>query len=489
MSTVVNGAAVVRVAASRTTTPFAARLATWLTIAAIAWGALAFGAVYPWAYWVLAAAALIAGVIPVAPGFSRGADPALLLALLAIAAVLAVQLVPIPLSALTVLNPNAIGLLQRLDPAFSLSPGAHALSVWPHGTTIALVLFGAFAVLMLGTARLMSTTGAQRLVGMLVVTGVVLAMVGIIQKPLYAGQIYGFWTTQDGGSPFGPFVNKNHFAGWMLMVLPVSLGYLCAGLARAMRGVRPAWHDRILWLSSPEANKLIMTAVGIAVMGLALVLTMSRSGIAAMAAALAVTGWFAMRRLQGRSRKVAAGGYLVLLVILVVGWAGVESLASRFGESSWEQLNGRRGASADAAATFTRHWLTGTGVNTYQVSNLIYQQHDNAKSFVSAAHNDYLQLAAEGGLLLLGAVASCLLLFVRDVRRRFAEDGESSAYWLRAGAVTGLIAIGLQETVEFSLQMPGNAALFAVVCAIALHKIPPRRVSAEPIHTGPRRLS
>ena len=91
-------------------------------------------------------------------------------------------------------------------------------------------------------------------------------------------------------------------------------------------------------------------------------------------------------------------------------------------------------------ATFERHWLTGTGLNTYQVANLFYQQHDLANS-VSSAHNDYLQLAAEGGLLLIVPILLCVAFFVRDVRRRFREDGQSSSYWLRAGAVAGLVAI------------------------------------------------
>ena len=312
---------------------------------------------------------------------------------------------------------------------------------------------------------------------MLVITGVALALVGIIQRPLYAGKIYGFWTPLQtplqGGSPFGPFVNRNHFAGWMLLVLPLALGYLCASLARAMRGVKPELRDRLLWLSSPDANKLILAATGIVIMGLALVLTLSRSGIGALVPALAMTGWFALRRLQDRSRKILAIGYVVLLAVLTVGWVGIETVAARFSEAGWGQFNGRIGAWTDAVATFQRHWLTGIGLNTYQVANLFYQEH-HTESFTSAAHNDYLQLAAEGGLVLVTAIVACLSVVIRDVRRRFAEDADSSAYWLRAGAVTGLVAIAIQETVEFSLQIPGNAALFAVVCAIALHRSPHR---------------
>jgi O-antigen ligase len=348
------------------------------------------------------------------------------------------------------------------------------LSVWPAGTRIGLGLLAALALLMVGATRLISVAGARRLIEMIIIVGVGLAIVGIVQKPLYTGKIYGFWISQEGGSPFGPFVNKNHFAGWMLMTIPLALGYSCAGIARSLRGVKPGWRHRLLWFSSPGANKLILAALGIAVMGLALVLTMSRSGISALGVALAITGWFALRRLQGRSRKAIVLGYLVLLSTLVLGWVGADTVVSRFAAPGWEELNGRSGTWADAVATFRLHWLTGTGLNTYQVANLFYQQHDKV-SFVSSAHNDYLQLAAEGGVLLIVPILLCILVFARDVRRRFREDGPSSSYWLRAGAVTGLVAIALQETVEFSLQIPGNAALFAVVCSIALHRAPHRR--------------
>src|SRR4029077_10276375 len=108
------------------------------------------------------------------------------------------------------------------------------------------------------------------------------------------------------------------------------------------------------------------------------------------------------------------------------------------------------------------------GLNTYGVATLFYQQHDLAQ-YYAQAHNDYLQLAAEGGLLLLVPAAACVVAFITAVRRRFKEETSTSGYWVRVGAVTGLAAIALQETVEFSLQMPGNAVLFAVLCGIALH--------------------
>jgi O-antigen ligase len=131
----------------------------------------------------------------------------------------------------------------------------------------------------------------------------------------------------------------------------------------------------------------------------------------------------------------------------------------------------------------------GTGLNTYGVATIFYQQHDLAWHY-NEAHNDYLQLLAEGGALLTIPALVCVGVFVPLVRRRFRDERSITSYWIRVGAVTGIGAIALQETVEFSLQMPGNAALFAVVCAIALHRAPERnKAEIVPPNRPPRSLT
>jgi O-antigen ligase len=124
---------------------------------------------------------------------------------------------------------------------------------------------------------------------------------------------------------------------------------------------------------------------------------------------------------------------------------------------------------------------------------ILYQTGDRSLHF-QEAHNDYLQIAAEGGLLVGVPALLVLMIFVRDVRRRFRESPkEGTTYWLRVGAAIGLLAIGLQSLFEFSLQMPGNAALFAVLAAIALHQSPrlrtartSRQPEVRPLQPGER---
>jgi len=359
----------------------------------------------------------------------------------------------------------------------------HSLSIAPALTQIGLVLFVSNAFLVLGCARMFSIAGARRVAEALAAIGVVLALDGIIQKPMFGGEIYGFWTPLEGRSPFGPFVNKNHFAGWMLMVLPMTFGLLCGDISRALRGVKPNWRDRLLWCSSPDASRLILLAGGATVMALSLVLTMSRSGIAAIAIAIVIMGGFVVRR-QRTARRGVAIAYLLVLVVTVGGWAGVDAIASGFVRADWNSFDNRRGAWIDAIDIASKFPATGTGLDTFGVATLFYQQREPSKHFAEA-HNDYLQLAAEGGVLLAIPAALCIVFFILAVRQRFIEETSSRAYWLRVGVTTGLTAIALQEMVDFSLQMPGNAALFSVMCAIALHSRSRRQAQGAALDREP----
>jgi O-antigen ligase len=465
------------------------RVAYVLIVAAVAWGAFAFGAVYPWAYWPLVVVAFAVGTtgLVMRPRESEGAPLRLTGLAVAFCGFLALgllQLAPVPLTLLAAVSPEAMSVISQLDLVVAAG-GAdrHPFSIAPGLTAVGLVLFAANALLVLGCARLFSIRGPRRVAAAIPVIGVALALVGIVQSGLFTGKIYGFWTPLDRGNPFGPFVNRNHFAGWMLMALPLTLGLLCGGIARGMSGVKPAWRDRLLWFSSPDASRLILLSVAAMTMALSLLMTLSRSGILALGVAILVTGAFVVRRQSSGGRAVAVA-YLILLMVVTVAWAGTDAIAARFMQTDWSGLSDRRGAWADAIDIASRFPVTGTGLNTYGVATLFYQRHDLARHY-SQAHNDFLQLAAEGGLLLTIPAVVCLGFLIVGVRRRFMEESSTRSYWLRVGASTALLAIALQEMVDFSLQMPGNATLFAIICAIALHKTPARRLpqASRPVST------
>jgi len=470
-------------------------VAAWLLIV---WGALAFGAVYPWAWRPLITGCAVVGAAAwlVARRYgARAHDQAMLAALACVALTGALQLMPVPRSARLLVSPSSETVLLEQDLEYAMAarltgvtddgstaqvPAAlpeRTLSINPDATARALVLLVGLTLLLAGLTRLLNVTGARRLVTWIVAFGAVLALIGIIQRATlgdhaWAGmRIYGFWKPMNLlTTPFGPFVNKNHFAGWMLMGLPLAMGLGLGWADRAQRNGSHGWRAGLLWLSSPDGGKLQLAALATMVMGVSLLMTRSRSGIAGFVLSMMIAGGVVGKRFgAGRSRWLAMG-VLALMLVGVFPWAGSD-VTDRFASGS---VGLRRVIWRDSAAVIRDFPLVGTGLNSFGTAMLSYQTTQRSTHF-QEAHNDYLQILVEGGLLVAVPAALALVMLARAIRRRFAlHQDDSVAYWRRVGATTGLVAIGLQSLVEFSLQMPGNAVFCVVLMAIALHEPPVR---------------
>jgi O-antigen ligase len=160
--------------------------------------------------------------------------------------------------------------------------------------------------------------------------------------------------------------------------------------------------------------------------------------------------------------------YLGCLLIGAIGWAGVGSTAGRFSLASTD-ASSRVGAWRDATRIVRDFPMFGTGVGSFGRAMLVYQTGDR-EVFYAEAHNDYLQTAAEGGLLVGIPVVICLVALARGIRRRLTATEAPIEFWLRAGALAGLVGIAVQEMLDFSLQLPGNLLLFTLLAAVAVHK-------------------
>jgi O-antigen ligase len=389
--------------------------------------------------------------------------------LLLIAGAAGLQLVPLDPATVERLSPAALAIHREQNLAFATGAVRElTLSIDPARTRLGLAFLGALGLLLVGSARMLGRDSARQLAIGIVILGAALALAGIVQRATFNGKIYGFWTPQQDGTPFGPFVNANHFAGWMLMGVPLAIGAFAAAVSRGMHAVKPAFRERLLWLSSADANKALLLAFAVLTMTLALVLTLSRSGMLGMAGALLLASAVMARRQTSRPRRTVVWGYLLFVAIVVVSWVGLDRIAAEFSGIDPTSINERPAIWADTIRIAQAFWLTGTGLNTYGVSTLYYQTSIPGQH-LREAHNDYLQLAAEGGVLLGIPIAAAIVVFAAQVRRRLQED-VGSIWWIRMGAVTGLLAIAVQSLVEFSLQMPGNAAMFAVLCGVALHE-------------------
>lgn len=456
-----------------------------LILVALAWGASAFGAVYPWGWVPLAitlAAAGLAGFVRRPPGIALRTSPALAGAVAAVACSIALQVVPLPRALVSAASPGTGVLLQRwhADGAQRSTAadraGAQPISMDAGATAVSLVLFAAFGLALVGAARGFTARDVRVMVRGLTVLGAVVSIMALFQRLSSTDGIYGFWLpagkdlTLHGG---GPFINRNHLAGWLLLVLPVTLASIPAQVAVVSEDAPTGWRERILWLASPAAMQTVLTALAALTMATALVQTLSRSGLAGFLVGTAITGAVVMRSRWPAVRRWSLTLVVASIAALAVVLVGLPAIEARMDESG-VSFTDRRLAWEHTLRIIRDVPVVGTGLGTYADAMVVYHGADPRVRF-EEAHNDYLQLLAEGGLLVVVPAALLIAVFAREVRNRFRDDTHTPiVYWARVGAVTGLVAIAFQETVEFSLQMPGNFALLVVLMAMAAGRLPHR---------------
>ena len=438
----------------------------------LAWVTFAAGGVYPWA-WIPAACAALALTAAVHPRIvSGGGARAVDLLVIATGAAIVVQLVPLPYVTLQRIDPHAVALRTALWLMPPITSGSAALvplpiSILPVDTWAALGIFASAALLFWTCRQICEGGGIGRIVRAIAVVGLIASLAAIIQHAQNKELLYGLWKPRDAGArPYGPFVNRNHFATWVVMACPVVFGYLLARAPAAREGQQIS--QRLVSAAKQLGSVRIWLAAAVCLMTLAVLLSTSRSGVIGLTGAFILSAWLSRGRHVPHTRRwnIFQG---VLLALVIASFANFGALLGRVDETIDEDQAGRGRTAVwhDATHVIGEFPLTGTGAGTFGAAVIGYQTAEPGYT-IGQAHNHYLQLAAEGGALVtvpaVLAAVSLLLLF----RRRLAED-ISSNFLIRAGAGAGLAGAALQSFWETGLRMPANAMLFAVLAAIATH--------------------
>jgi|SRR5271165_3716884 len=281
--------------------------------------------------------------------------------------------------------------------------------------------------------------------------GFLVAIFGILQHLTFNGKLYWFREMRFGGIPFGPYVNRNHFAGLMELVIPISLAPLVLGKVRRQR-----WFLVSLFALVP---------IG------ALFLSASRGGIISFAVQVGfLVLWLIVRRTAGRN--LLSGGAILLLAFLMVSWLGVQQLVERFSSlQSLEVTSGKRASMrADTWRIFLDHPWTGTGLGTLQLVFPAYETLYDGK-IVNHTHNDYLEGLAETGI----AGGLCCLWFLGvlffDSLRRLSQPNGAFASTLQLSAFVGCLGFLTHGLADFNLHIPANALLFFLLANLATSEI------------------
>ena len=331
-------------------------------------------------------------------------------------------------------------------------------SVAPVFTLEAAALLAAMAlVLVFWSERAGDRTAARRLVLVVLATCGAQALFGAVQWSISPSRIYG-QATPYVTTPFGSYVNHNHFAGL------VGMGaVLAAGLAVA--------HARRRDEMSPAALASGGVALGLAAAHLA---SRSRGGLIALLGGLASLGalWLAAVSLRGGRRRSAAVVVAVAVLLLVgFGWAAIPAATRRHLSTAFAGPMDTSGLyRVDTAAATMRAFadrpLMGWGMGAYEDAVPAYKRaHGDVR--VRHAESDVLELLAEGGLAGLALVAWLLVEVLRGLYRRLTVSRDQFRNALALAAASGAATLLVHSLLDFNLRLPANALVFAALAGLA----------------------
>jgi O-antigen ligase len=429
----------------------AGRLVVFVLCAAVVLSTLAFGTVHSWSLAIFQAGAGLVVLLWAADAWQSRTLR------------VSRSLLQFPLAGLF-----AVGLVQLLPLGGADSPAAgpasgsaRPLSLDPYATRMTLVQLAALAVYFSAALVFIDTPKRLRAVARaLVLFGALLALFALLQYFLNPEQIY--WLRQPRFAlPFGPFVNRHHFASYMVLAIGLPLGLLFAGAVK--KDLLPLY---------------IFAAV---VMAVALVATASRGGMLGLGAeVLFLTGVTALARRGAGTRAGEAAAeprralrraglqlaFGLALIVGVLAFAGDELVSRTMETITSENVTSDRTTFWRGAREIVRErpWL-GAGLGAFGVA---YTRHDPTPGAarLEQAHNDYLQILADAGLA--GALLG-LVFLVSLFRQGFARAGSPDKFrrGVAAGALAGCFGVLVHSFFDFPLRLAAIALLFLVLAALA----------------------
>ena len=411
----------------------------------------------------LAALGLAALIISWPPRIKLERAKAPMVILLGIAGLGLLQMVPLPPALWTALPGRALVNEGYQSLGHSLPMLPISLDVEATLITVGYVLTPIFVIALcarIGMRRLRSTV--PWFVTML---GVFTVVYGLFQVFDGRDSVLYLYEFTSNGLPVGFFSNVNHQASFLLMTLPFAF-FLLSELGQD-------------WNGGDGNVALAIVIVALTFMLLIGVFGAGSVGGYAILAPIILLSFLASRKSKKsgmrRSTQIGLIGALFLGAILV----GSSPVLEGLGVTSFSDGEGSRYSIwMITIEAIKDHWLTGSGLGTYESVIPLYENPDTVTAtFVAKAHNDYLQIVMEGGAIGLLLSALALVWFARVFFELWGKKGGGTTSALRKFAFVSLVAVLLHSIVDYPARTPAIAAIVGL--CLALITIPESRAGSS----------
>jgi O-antigen ligase len=387
-------------------------------------------------------------------------------ALAILIAVPLLQIIPLPESILGVLSPGRIRLAHDFAAAGASIQLAPTVSLQTHETTVALLrLLCYLMTFLLAYQNYQLGEGRRVLTRSLIALGILEACYGLVQYLADWQYIYTYAKPPTMSMASGTYINYNHFAGLLEMVLPFLLVQLWLYPTHVSTSQRSLYWRQIL--SGPELARWMLRLGLFLVVFLALIFSQSRSGILAGIAGMVVSGALVFPK---GSRRITILSSLAIVSLLVVysAWIGLGPVLNRF-------QNLRQPVAAEQSRIMI--WrdsfmliqdfpVLGSGLGTFPWVSLHYQTMPVTVRY-EHAHNDYLEFAADIGIPAALILFCSLWVLAAGVARKSLLLDRWTEKRLAAACAGSLIALLIHSLTDFNLQIPANALIFSWIAGTA----------------------
>ena len=394
----------------------------------------------------------------------------------AIVAIPILQLLPLPVSAVSRLSPLRVALVQNVFAHLSPLPSTLPLSVNPYETQLAILRITCYVLVFLLAYRAYQQERSHQpaLMVVLIWLGVIESLYGSLQYLTGWQYIYTTAKRYYIDDATGTYINRNHFAGLLEMALPFVMARVLIRHRVPQDTHRSKWKTFVV---SPGTFDVLRQIVLFTIVAVGLIFSRSRMGIASATIGLIVVATIVFFQTQRRSILALA----LLMVAVPAGyslWIGLTPITERFevlalpGASEQDRLPVWR----DNVDIIRDYPLLGTGLGTYASINARYVDHRlltpdyrmlMSKAIFEHAHNDYMEFACDigipGAVLLFGS----LWILAAQVATRALSLRTMNDQILAAGCAGAMISLLFHEITDFNLQIPGNFFIFSWIAGTA----------------------
>ena len=374
------------------------------------------------------------------------------------------QLLPLPDFILRLVSPTALQLYEKFgDRAASL----HTISINRFATRQELLLLLAYlSVFIVIIGHFRTKNQLRTLVMAIFYIGGFLILFALVQKGTWNGRIFWFYPVEEylisGKGIWGPYINRNHFAGYLEMVILLGLGLLIYSAPGRRSSPDALQSNRVArFLASPNFAVFTSCFIAVLIMTAALFATLSRGGIAACVTSFIFFVWITRKRhaLKSRTLLLALPALVVSAVVVFAAWDRIEN---RFEGGGYID---RATVWNDSLGILRDYPLFGSGLGAFESTYLRYQSR-HSQTLYDHAHNDYIEAMTDTGLIGTSLAGGAAILLFSALYQQWRTKRSTYAQCIGAGGLSSSVALAVHSFTDFNLHIPANALLCTVVIAI-----------------------